>query len=77
MSRSRRRTPKLAFAGDASEKCDRAIAHRKERHAVKAKLTKTLETDGAKVKHRRSGTWDFAKDGKRWVEAPEARRMRK
>jgi hypothetical protein len=77
MTRSRRHTPKLALGGDASEKQDRARAHRKERHAVKTRLTQSLDADGAKIEHKRSGTWNFAKDGKHWVEAPEDRRMRK
>lgn len=55
MTRSRRHTPKLALGGDASEKQDRARAHRKERHAVKTRLTQFLDADGAKIEHKRSG----------------------
>lgn len=44
---------------------------------MKAALNETLEVDGAKVQHRRSGGWNFAKDGKHWVKNPDARQMRK
>lgn len=77
MSRSRRKTPRLAFSSSVSEKEDKSAANRQERHAVKAALNETLEVKVAKLQHKRSGGWNFAKDGKRWVKNPDARQMRK
>jgi hypothetical protein len=77
MSRSHRKTPIIAFSGAESEKADKQGVHRQERHAVRQTLTERLSADAAKVPHRRSGRWVFAKDDRRWVGDPDPRRMRK
>lgn len=77
MSRSRRKTPVLPFSSAASEKEDKALAARRARRAVKVNLETQLEAGGAEPEHRRSGQWNFGKDGKRWVEDPPEKRMRK
>ncbi len=77
MSRSRRKTPKLGLSTSKSEKADKIRAHREERRTVKLQLPKTGDPDAIKTEHRRSGAWNFAKDGKRWVAAPPAKKMRK
>jgi hypothetical protein len=77
MSRSHRKTPKFGFTSADSEKADKALAHRQERHAIKASLDSALSPDGAKIPHKRSGGWNFAKDGKGWVDKPGPDRMRK
>lgn len=77
MARSRRKTPKLGFSSSTSEKDDKTRASRKARRAGKAGLAKPADGDAAKSEHKRSGTWNFAKDGKRWVKAPAAKAMRK
>ncbi len=77
MSRSRRKTPKLGFSTSKSEKADKIRVHREERHAVKSQLPKTGDPDAIKTEHRRSGAWNFAKDGKRWVASSHAKKMRK
>ncbi len=77
MARSRKKTPKLAWSSAVSEKSDKVIAHRKERHDAKVTLKVRLDSDAIRAEHRRSGTWSFGKDGKRWVQNPNAKRMRK
>ncbi len=77
MSQSYRKTPKHGRTTSPSEKADKTRLHRHERHAVKIKLTKTLDPDGAKIEHLRSGTWTFSKDGKIWMKCASRREMRK
>ena len=77
MSRSRKKTPKLATSTSTSEKEDKRRYNREQRHAAKVKLTVTPETPPAPGEHPRSGTWNFAKDGKRWVDKPKPEQMRK
>jgi hypothetical protein len=76
MARSRRKTPKLAFSSSSSEKDDKQRAARKGRRHAKIKLAVSGEPDRP-PEHKRSGTWTFAKDGKRWVKKPRASAMRK
>lgn len=77
MSRSRKKTPKLGHSMSASEKEDKQRYSREQRHAAKAKLNVDPEAPIEETEHRRSGTWNFAKDGKHWVKAPRAKEMRK
>lgn len=77
MARSRKKTPKLGFSTSASEKDDKRRYHRGERHAAKTKLNVDPDVPLEETGHPRSGTWDFAKDGKHWVKAPRAKDMRK
>jgi hypothetical protein len=71
MSRSRRKTPKIAMTTALSEKADKVEAHRRTRHAVKVAVQATAQQGEdavvAESEHPRSGQWRFAKDGKRWV----------
>ena len=77
MSRSRKKTPKLGFSSSVSEKQDKLIVHRKARRGASQVLKKREEGDAITGEHKRSGGWNFAKDGKRWVKKPRAQEMRK
>jgi hypothetical protein len=77
MSRSRKKTPKLGFSSSVSEKADKLAVHRKERRGARQALHKGNDGDAPAREHKRSGGWNFAKDGKRWVKQPRARDMRK
>ena len=77
MTRSRRKTPKLGFSASTSEKKDKQRYSREQRHSAKIKLAATPDAPPGETEHHRSGTWNFAKDGKRWVKAPRAKAMRK
>jgi hypothetical protein len=54
----------------ASEKAEKVKAHRRARRATKVAVeVEAREGDDApiaEVEHPRSGSWQFAKDGKRW-----------
>ena len=71
MSRSRRKTPKLGITTAESEKAEKVAAHRRSRHTAKSAVKVTARKDedgaGAEREHARSGQWQFAKDGKRWI----------
>ncbi len=75
MSRSRKKTPIVGTANVASEKEDKQIAHRRERHDVKTQLSKGLEPENHY--HPHSGSEMFSKDGKRWVSNPDPKDLRK
>ena len=77
MTRSRRKTPKLGFSTSTSEKKDKQRYSRGQRHSAKTKLAAAPDAPPGETEHPRSGTWDFAKDGKRWVKAPGTKAMRK
>jgi hypothetical protein len=77
MSRSRKKTPKLALSSSVSEKDDKRRYHRGRRHAAKAALKCDSSEPPPETEHRRSGTWNFAKDGKHWRKSPEPKHMRK
>jgi hypothetical protein len=81
MSRSRRKTPIIGLSTSPSEKTDKAIAHRRARHAVKnAADASAREGDDAppvEPEHPRSGRWAFAKDGKRWIGHRDRKPLRK
>jgi hypothetical protein len=70
MSRSRRKTPKKGITTAASEKAEKVKAHRRARRATKV-ATEVLTREGEdapllEVEHPRTGSWQFAKDGKHW-----------
>lgn len=71
MSRSKRKTPKLGITTAESEKADKVAAHRRTRHAAKIAVHVSAHKDDvgavAEDEHPRSGQWQFAKDGKRWL----------
>lgn len=75
MSRSRKRTPKIGFSSSVSEKKDKQLYARTVRHS--AKIATRKGEDAVPGDHPRSGTWTFAKDGKRWVAKPRAKDLRK
>ena len=75
MSRSRKRTPKIGFSGSVSEKEDKQLYARAVRHS--AKIATRKGDEAVPPDHARSGTWKFAKDGKRWVAKPRSKDMRK
>ncbi len=75
MSRSRKKTPIVATANVASEKDDKQMAHRRERHDVKIQLAQGGEPDIHH--HPHSGSEQFSKDGKHWVNDPDPKDMRK
>lgn len=79
MSRSRRKTPKVGLSTAASEKDDKAIAHRRTHHAVKQALATTDDPDAmpAEPEHPRSGGWTFSKDGRQWIGRRHPKLMRK
>ena len=70
MSRSRRKTPIVGYTLARSEKADKRIATGKLRAAHRAVLAHVgggdvVAPDWRSVGH---GSWDFAKDGKWWVD---------
>jgi hypothetical protein len=79
MSRSRRKTPKIAITTAHTEKADKVEAHRRRRHATRIAVQAAVREgkDGVvtEAEHPRSGQWRFAKDGKRWFGpgAPQGR----
>ena len=75
MARSRRKTPIFGNACAASEKKDKRYANRRFRAKEKAALRRgrVLPT---KVQHA-SNCWDFAKDGKNFIQDPKEEWMRK
>jgi hypothetical protein len=77
MSRSRKKTPKLGFSSCASDKQDKVLRHRHTRRGNRQGLQAGDDGEAPQAEHKRSGTWNFAKDGKRWVKNPRARDMRK
>jgi hypothetical protein len=81
MSRSCRKTPIIGFAHSDSEKADKERAHRRTRRSVKSAISITARQDAEVVPtepdHPRSGQWNFAKDGKRWVGGRDPKRVRK
>jgi hypothetical protein len=81
MSRSFRKTPITGVTTAASEKDDKAKAHRRDRQAVKSRLKAVIADNPEHAvqgrEHPRSGQWNFAKDGKKWVGARFPKAMRK
>jgi hypothetical protein len=77
MSRSRKKTPKLGFSSSDSEKQDKLTVHRKERRGARQVLQASKDSEAISGEHKRSGGWNFAKDGKRWVKQPRSKEMRK
>ena len=81
MSRSFRKTPIIGITTAESEKDDKAKAHRRDRQAVKSSLKTAIAEDSEYAvqsrEHPRSGGFNFAKDGKRWVGARFPKEMRK
>ena len=86
MTRSKRKTPKLAITGAESEKDDKRIAARRER----ARITSLLSVHAASEpdfdlaehgEHPSHGHWVFAKDGKYYagsnLSADSIKRIRK
>jgi hypothetical protein len=63
MSRSRRKTPITGVTKSESDKRDKVLAHRRQRHRVRTALASgRLEI----ATRRKAGNlWSFAKDGKR------------
>jgi hypothetical protein len=80
MTRSKRKTPKLAITCAESEKDDKRIAARRERARITSKLSVHAASapDFDLVEH---GHWVFAKDGKYYagsnLSADSIKRMRK
>lgn len=62
MSRSHRKTPICGIASTVSEKSDKAVSHRKVRHAVRI----ALETNAPvlPLEKQLTNPWSMAKDGK-------------
>jgi hypothetical protein len=86
MSRSRRKTPKLAITCAESEKDDTRIAARRERARVTSRLSAhaASEPDFDLIEHGEHpshGHWVFAKDGKYYagpnLSADDIKQMRK
>jgi hypothetical protein len=77
MSHSRKKTPKLGLSSSVSEKDDKRRYHRGRRRAAKTALKGDSSEPPPETEHRRSGTWNFAKDGKHWRKSPAAKDMRK
>ena len=70
MSRSRRKTPITGMTTCDSEKEDKRIANRMERHANKILLS---DLDETRLKDRRevSDPWLMGKDGRQWIDTNE------
>ena len=74
MSRSFRKTPVVGVAKAESDKPFKVREHRRERRVVKA----ALRTDDPLPDRRAFGDpWNGDKDGKRFLDAPAPRDMRK
>jgi len=65
MSRSRRKTPIMAIAGD-TDKPFKVQEHQKQRSRVKALLKQDPEADLPDEKEF-GDPWDSMKDGKQWL----------
>lgn len=65
MSRSRRKTPIMAIAGD-TDKPFKVQEHQKQRSKVKALLKQDPEADLPDEKEF-GDPWDSMKDGKQWI----------
>lgn len=76
MSRSFKKAPVVPTAKVASEKEDKQIAHRRERHDVKIQLSQGSD-DVDPHFHPHSGSEQFSKDGKKWLDDPDPRDLRK
>ncbi|MEO6528743.1 MAG: hypothetical protein ABIP93_19150 [Gemmatimonadaceae bacterium] len=64
MTRSRKKTPIRGVTSAASEKADKAVAHRKERKRVRTVLHVDPEPEVLPHTRELSDPWDMAKDGK-------------
>lgn len=66
MSRSRKRSPVLAFTTAKSEKADKQEAHRFERRLVRQILRVAPETEVLPLTRELRDVWGYAKDGRYW-----------
>lgn len=77
MSRSTRKTPKTGVTTAESEKAEKAVWHRRHRHAEKVSLKQAGGEYVQRSHKEHSDPWSMGKDGKKyWLEVP-GRVMRK
>jgi hypothetical protein len=67
MARSRKRSPARGITSARSEKPDKLAAHRRERRAVRAKLSTDPEPEVLPHTREVSNPWSMAKDGKLYL----------
>jgi hypothetical protein len=78
MSRSRRKTPIIAYTTTESEALWKAKCARKVRRAVRASLGVSTDSERLPLaRYALDHRWDGPKDGKHWVAGLEAKWMRK
>jgi hypothetical protein len=78
MSRSRKKTPICGMTTAESEALDKAIWHRRHRHAEDGRLKATGLDFEPQCRHAHSSTWSMDKDGKQYFDAArDPRAMRK
>jgi len=75
MSRSRKRTPILFSASQASEKQDKRWANRRFRRLVRVKVANQHEA--LSILREVADVWDFRKDGRLYQPNPTQKEMRK
>lgn len=75
MSRSRKKTPILGMTTAGSEKSDKQEANRKFRRRIKQEVADSQ--DVLSEKREVSDVWDFAKDGKQYMNSLAAKNLRK
>ncbi len=66
MGNSKRKTPMTGTTTAETEKKDKRIANRRDRHANKQILNKTLDDTKLKDKRETSNVYSFDKDGKQY-----------
>jgi hypothetical protein len=67
MARSRKKVPITGITTAASEKADKASAHKRERRAVRTRLHEQPAADILPTIREVSNVWTFAKDGKTYL----------
>ena len=79
MARSRRHTPIISMAINASEKQDKRWANRNHRAALRCALRSAADPDAAVLPTLRdvSDPWAMAKDGRSWFGHHTSELMRK
>ena len=77
MSRSRRKTPRTGNTTAASEKDDKRRANRAFRKRIRDILQINDDPDVLPALQEIASNWQFAKDGKQWLDNPLSKWMRK
>lgn len=74
MTRSFKKSPVRGITTAVSEKPDKVAAHRRTRRSSRQAIVQDIEPKDPKATEDR---WDYAKDGKRWVQNADSKTLRK